>query len=87
MPGVRVESSQVFTIEPQTLQPSGTPAQLAAFVVQAETAREGPLDHSDARFAPRTATGNLDIARTESDALPFTIFVKPSRHRAIYWRS
>lgn len=72
--GLRVDADQVFTLPEQTLQTLDTPSQLAAFVVADKAGRENPLDRSDALFAPRTATGNLDLARTESDALPFTIY-------------
>ncbi|WP_414660392.1 TonB-dependent receptor domain-containing protein [Horticoccus sp. 23ND18S-11] len=73
-PEVRVTAGTTAHLAAQTLESSGTPAQLAAFVVKAEAARTNPLDHSDTTFAPRTAAGNLDLARTESDALPFTIY-------------
>jgi len=68
--GLRVAADQTLTLAPQTLRPADSPSQLAAFVVEDKAGRNNPLDHSDATFAPRTATSNLDLARTESDALP-----------------
>lgn len=57
-----------------TFQPLGNPARLAPFFVKETGTRRAPFDRSDALFAPRVAGGNLDLARTENDALPFNVF-------------
>ncbi len=72
--GVQVASDTVTTIEPQVLHPVDDPTQLAPFVVLDQAGKKNSLDRSDAHLAPRTAGGNLDLARTESDALPFTVY-------------
>jgi iron complex outermembrane recepter protein len=70
---LKVSPGETLVLPPHTFLAADRPAQLERFVV-ADTGRENPLDRSEAMFAPRTAAGNLDLARTESDALPFTIY-------------
>jgi outer membrane receptor protein involved in Fe transport len=47
---------------------------LAPYVVKDRTTRANPFDRSEAQSGPRTAGSNLDLARTENDALPFNIY-------------
>ena len=72
--GLRVEPGHLLTLEPQTLRPLDAPSQLAAFVVEDKSGPRTAFGGSDALFAPRTAAGNLDLARTDNDALPYTIY-------------
>ena len=69
---VDVSASQTVMLETQTLQPAEDPARLEPYVVQARGTYS--LDHSDAHFAQQNASGNLDLSRTETDALPYMIF-------------
>lgn len=57
-----------------TAVPDDDPARLAPYVVNDRTTRRDPFDRSESAYAARTAGSNLDLARTENDALPFTIF-------------
>jgi iron complex outermembrane recepter protein len=72
--GLEVEPDRVLALAPRTLQLFGDPARLAPFVVKDRTTRRDPFDRSEAQFAPRTAGSNLDLARTENDALPFNVY-------------
>ncbi len=70
--GVRVEAGRTRDLPPQTLQAAGGLVRLAPYIVQGEPLRS--YGHSQAFLAPPTAAGNLDLPRTEDDALPFTIY-------------
>ncbi len=72
--GLEVEPDRVLTLAARTLQFTDDPAHLAPFLVKDKTTRRDPFDRSEAQFGPRTAGSNLDLARTENDALPFNIF-------------
>lgn len=61
-------------LRPQTLQRLEDPTRLEPFVVEGRSAHATTLDHSEAHLGLRGAGGNLDLARTESDALPYMIF-------------
>ena len=69
-----VPATRTLTLEPQTLQRIDDPTRMEPFVVEGRAARAHSLDHSEAPLGPRTAGGNLDLNRTESDALPYMIF-------------
>jgi len=74
VPAVAIEPNRVAAIAPRALRPANDPARLEPFFVEGRTTREPhPLDHSEAPFGPRLAAGNLDLARTESDVLPYTV--------------
>ncbi len=70
--GITVPPGRTLTLRAQTLAPAGELTQLEPYVIEAEAydARQG------LRFTPRQATGNLDLLRTENDALPFTIHTR-----------
>jgi outer membrane receptor protein involved in Fe transport len=72
--GIEVRAAQVVELPPQTLKRVDDPAQLAPFLVRERTTRRDPFDRSETWFAPRTAGSNLDLARTENDALPFNVY-------------
>jgi outer membrane receptor protein involved in Fe transport len=80
--GLRVVEGTPLVLPTQTLQSGAEPAQLAPFVV------EGTLDPRDSTnghpvvFPPRTAVGNLDLARSENDAIPFTILDREQIRRS-----
>ncbi|MES2692676.1 MAG: TonB-dependent receptor [Verrucomicrobiota bacterium] len=71
---VQVAADNEVDLPPHTFQPMGNPARLAPFFVKESGTRRDPFDRSESLFAPRVAGGNLDLARTENDALPFNIF-------------
>jgi iron complex outermembrane receptor protein len=72
--GARVDALRVLTLETQTLQPAGDPTRLDPYIVHDKSGRDEAFDHSRTPLMPQTATGNLDLSRTENDAVPFTIF-------------
>lgn len=72
--GLAVESELVQELPPQIFQRLEDPSRLDPYVVQDRATRRDPFDRSEAPFAPRTAGSNLDLARTENDALPFNVF-------------
>jgi outer membrane receptor protein involved in Fe transport len=71
---VMVKAREVTRLQPHVLQRMDDPTRMEPFVVQGQTDRARTLDHSETPLAPRTAGGNLDLSRTESDALPYMIF-------------
>lgn len=70
----RVEARQVTDLATQTLQAAGETAQLDPFVVRSQSDRPGPFDRGQKSLLPRTAAGNLDLPRSQDDALPFTVY-------------
>lgn len=70
--GVRVEADHVRVLEPRTLQSADTLTQLETYIVEGESVRRAPLNRAE--LAPRMAIGNLDLPRTENDALPYKIY-------------
>jgi outer membrane receptor protein involved in Fe transport len=72
--GLEVEPDTVLTIPTKTLSPADDPSRLAPYVVKDHLTRHDPFDRSEAQLGPRTAGSNLDLARTENDALPFNIY-------------
>ncbi|MSU48148.1 MAG: hypothetical protein EXS37_03500 [Opitutus sp.] len=72
--GLEVEPDHVLALGPRTVRRTDDPARLAPFVVKEKTTRRDPFDRSEAQFGPRTAGSNLDLARTENDALPFNVY-------------
>lgn len=71
--GIQLTADGTVALPPHRLHAAGEPARLAPFFVK-DRARADAFDRSDALFAPRVAGGNLDLARTANDALPFNIF-------------
>lgn len=72
--GIVVAADRATALAPHVLDASEDPSRLAPFIVKDRSTRRDPFDRSEAQFIPRVASGNLDLARTENDALPFTIF-------------
>ncbi|MDB6168323.1 MAG: btuB 2, partial [Verrucomicrobia bacterium] len=70
----RVEASRTLRLETQSLQKSSDPTQLDPYIVHDKSGRDEAFDRSQTPLIPPTATGNLDLSRTENDAVPFTIF-------------
>jgi iron complex outermembrane receptor protein len=72
--GLQVEADSVLELAPRSFQRVEDPARLAPYVVKDRTTRRDPFDRSEAEYAPRVAGSNLDLARTENDALPFSVY-------------
>jgi iron complex outermembrane receptor protein len=74
LPGLLVEPDSILELTPQMFRRADNPSRLAPYVVKDRTTRRDPFDRSEAELGPRTAGSNLDLARTENDALPFNIY-------------
>lgn len=73
---VEVETGRLSQLADQRLQPARELELLAPYVVRGRSTRLRPLDDSAALLGPRRATGNLDLPRSENDALPYTIYTR-----------
>lgn len=69
---VPVEANLATLLPPQALEPAEAPTQLEPYLVRGESTRREPLNRGE--LAPRIATGNLDLARTEDDVLPYRVY-------------
>lgn len=68
-----IEASKTLRLSPQTLRPPvNDPMQLEAFVVVDNAARQYSFSQRD--LLPRVAAGNIDLPRSENDALPYKIY-------------
>ena len=74
MAGVPVRAGANTSLETFTLKAAVNPAQLAPFVVQAQSAIGGPLDGDEPIPEPRTAIGDLDQLRSETGGLGYVVF-------------
>jgi iron complex outermembrane receptor protein len=74
--GVRVAAGKVLDLEALTVSTAGDPARLEPYVVQGKAARSDFPDDSGPPPAPRVAIGDIDVARSENDALDYTIFTR-----------
>lgn len=72
--GVVLPASEVVDLGTHALQRIEDPTQLEPFVVNAAAPHALSLDHSEAQLAPPRAAGNLDLPRTESGPLPYSVF-------------
>jgi outer membrane receptor protein involved in Fe transport len=70
----KVAAGRAETLETQTMHPVGDPTRLEPFVVEGRSARSQLFDHGPAIGGPSAVTGNLDLRRTEDDALPYAIY-------------
>ena len=70
---VRVNANRAVNVETHTLEPADDLVRLAPQVVEGKFYRHWKVrDTPD--FQPQRAAGNLDLPRSEDDALPYTIF-------------
>lgn len=72
--GVRVTEGHMIRLQTITLQTVSDPSRLAPYVVEGKPARSDFLDDNGPAPAPRVAVGNIDLPRTENDALDYIIF-------------
>ncbi len=71
---VAVESGGVQTLETQTLQRAEDLTRLDPYIVQGKAEPPRPFGRSRDALPPRSSVGNIDLPRTENDALPYTIY-------------
>jgi len=76
MDRLQVQEGRELTLAPQTLLAAEEMTQLEPFVVRDKSIRMKLLDDSAALLGPRRATGNLDLPRSENDALPYAIYTR-----------
>jgi iron complex outermembrane receptor protein len=69
-----VEPNHVQTLSPQMILLASDPSRLAPFVVESRVDRARFSDRDEMEMPPREATGNLDLIRTQNDALAYTIY-------------
>ena len=74
MTNTRVLADRIVSLTPQTIQPTADPSLLAPFVVESHIDRARFADRSELETPPRNATGNLDLVRTQNDAIAYTVF-------------
>lgn len=67
--GIIVGPSRTVTLSPHTLEPAAELTRLEPYIVKANGQHSGRITLA----GPRQATGNLDLARSENDALPFVV--------------
>lgn len=80
--GLRVTSDGPLVVPTQALQTGAEPARMAPFVVEGSADSRDGLTGRPVTFPPRTAVGNLDLTRTENDAIPFTILDREHLRRS-----
>ncbi len=71
--GVTVKANRELNLETQTMPVAGSVTLLEPYVVIGRAAKHGFFDHSRTDL-PRTASGNIDLPRTQDDALPYAIY-------------
>ena len=71
---VPVVNGEVTDLGDQVLDPALEPSRLAPYIVEERADQPRPFDRATPPLSPRTAAGNLDLRRTESDVLAFTVF-------------
>lgn len=70
----RVLADRMVSLVPQTIQPTADPSLLAPFVVESRIDRARFADRSELQSPPRNATGNLDLVRSQNDAISYTVY-------------
>jgi iron complex outermembrane recepter protein len=73
---VRVTAGKAVQLEALTLQTASDPARLAPYVVEGKPARSDFFDDSGPPAAPRVAIGDIDLPRSENDALDYIVFTR-----------
>jgi outer membrane receptor protein involved in Fe transport len=71
--GVRVDAQRAVNVETHTLQPSDDLVRLAPQIVEGKFYRHWKVRETD-DFQAQRAAGNLDLPRSEDDALPYTVY-------------
>lgn len=70
----KVEANRETVLVPQVIPLASGPARLAPFVVESRIDRARFSNRDEMDVPPREATGNLDLVRTQNDALAYTIY-------------
>ena len=71
---VTVEADATLTLEPRSLQKNEELTRLDPYVVEGKSEPPRPFGRSRDALPPRGPVGNIDLPRTENDALPYTIY-------------
>ncbi len=71
--GVNVVAGRSLALDTYVMEAVRDPGQLEPFVVEAKSARAGPLVEFDAEPMPRTAIGDIDEQRSENEALDYVV--------------
>jgi outer membrane receptor protein involved in Fe transport len=74
IPDLKLEAHRVLSVDTQRFVYLSDATELSPFLVQEKMERARPFAHGRNALPPRTAIGNLDLRRSEDDALPFTIY-------------
>jgi iron complex outermembrane receptor protein len=73
---LHVEAERVLSLDPQRMKQMSDPSRLDPFVVEGSSALSRPIGDEGPPPAPRTAAGDVDLPRSENDALDFAIFTR-----------
>lgn len=71
---ILVQADSVLSLEPQTLQKTDYLTRLDPYIVQGKAEPPHPFARSRDALPPRNSIGNIDLPRTENDALPYAIY-------------
>ncbi len=71
---VKVAADHALLLTPQTMRPVDDTGRMEPFVVEGRTTRPRGFGRDDDFPGLPTAVGDLDLLRTEDDALPYVIF-------------
>lgn len=74
MPDIRVQGRRHLKLDTQTIRLETDAQALDPFVIEEKASRQQLFDRGETALPPRTAVGNLDLPRSENDALPYTIY-------------
>ena len=74
--GVRVENHRALVLSAESLQSANSLVRLDPVVVRGRSGDAEALDRNRTSEAPPLAAGNLDLVRTQNDALPFEIYTR-----------
>lgn len=69
-----VVADRVLNLGARSMPTVTEPGRLDPFVVEGKSARPWRLNQSETDTLPRTAGGNLDLSRSEDEAIPYTIY-------------
>lgn len=79
---IQIQPEAVETLPARSLQEPDHPAKLEAVLVKGKSADKYPFDRDMKLLPIRTAVGNLDLRRTEDDALPYTVYDRSQLNRS-----
>ena len=74
--GARVQNRRTLRLAPETLQTADSLVRLDPIVVKGRSDDMRAMDRNRTSEAPPLAAGDLDLVRTQNDALPFEIYTR-----------